>query len=241
MGKHESRHFDQNARRELVAGSIVLAQTSSTPRFRSEVDLVALDVCVTDRDGRFLPALSPDDFVVLEDRTPQQVTFFSAEGRLPLTVVVLIDRSSSMAGAKLGRATAAAVTFLRQLGPGDMAAVIDDVDAEVQHAGVPVYGISVRTDERDRSLPPLWAFGQLARNSGGRALAVHDLTTLDTVYAEIAVELHHMYRLAYVPGRAIHDGRWHSVTVRVLNQSARVRTKAGYFAPTSKPRAGERP
>lgn len=300
----------------LVAGVAVLAQTSSTPWFRSGVDLVALDVCVTDRVGRFLPALNADDFLVLDDRMPQRVTFFSSEGQLPLAAVVLIDRSSSMAGPKLERAKAAAVTFLHHLGAGDLGAVIafnrsaerivsfetaaadaarlidkigadgqtalfdamlvalrelhgarrtsdgprrealivlsdgedtasrlvfDDVDEEVQRAGVLVYSVSIRTDEHDRSLPPLREFARLARDSGGRAIAISDLATLDAVYADIAAELRHMYRLAYVPAAATHDRRWHAVAVRVTGRDARVRTRAGYYARASMSRAGGQP
>lgn len=300
----------------LVAGAAVLAQTSSTPRFRSGVDLVALDVCVTDREGHFLPALNAGDFLLLDDRVPQHVTFFSAEGKLPLAAVVLIDRSSSMAGPKLERAKAAAVTFLRHLGAEDLGGVIafnrsadrivsfetnaadaaplidkigadgqtalfdamlvalqelhgarrksdgprrealivlsdgedtasrlavDDVDEEVQRAGALVYGVSLRTDEHDRSLPPLREFAKLARDSGGRAIAISDLATLDAVYADIAAELRHMYRLAYVPPASVNDRRWHAVAVRVLGRDARVRTRAGYYARASMPRAGGQP
>jgi VWFA-related protein len=116
------------------------------------------------------------------------------------------------------------------------------VDEEVQRVGVLIYGISLRTDEQDQALPPLREFAQLARNSGGRAIAVRDLTTLDDVYAGIAAELRHMYRLAYVPATPTHDGRWRSVAVRVLEREARVRTRAGYYAPAAAtPRAGGQP
>ena len=300
----------------FAVSAAVVAQTSNTPRFRSGVDLVALDVCVTDRNGRFLPALNANDFFVFEDRVPQRVTFFSAEGKLALTAVVLIDRSSSMTGAKLERAKTAAVTFLRHLGPEDLGTVMafnrsaerivpfgtnvtaatplidqiraggatalfdamlvalhelqtarqsgeiprrealvvlsdgedtgsrlafEDVHEEAQRAGVVVYSISIRMDEHDRGLPPLHEFAQLANDSGGRVVAVKDLTTLDAVYAEIAAELRHMYRLAYMPTAPTHDGRWHSVAVRVLDREARVRTRAGYFAPASTPRVGRQP
>ena len=280
------------------------AQDPSAPRFRSGIDLVALDVCVTDREGRPLSSLDATDFLVLEDRVPQRLTFFSAEGAIPLTAVVLIDRSSSMHGPKLERAKAAAVTFLQHLRSEDTAEVIafnqhaervvpfgtalaaaaglvnaieadgqtamfesllvavrdlqarrradgaphrealvvlsdgedtashlvfEDVLEDVQRAGVIMYGVSLRTDERDRALPPLREFAQLARDSGGRATAVRDVTILDAVYADIAAELRRMYRLAYVPA-APGDGRWRPVTVRVLNPDARVRTRTGYYS-----------
>jgi VWFA-related protein len=293
-----------------LAAVTVLAQDPGAPRFRSGVDLVALDVYVADREGHAVPALRASDFLVLDDRVPQPLTFFSADGGLPLTAVVLIDRSSSMHGPKLERAKAAAIAFLQQLGPEDTAEVLafnqraervvplglsaaaavplvgtigadgqtalfeailvamrelqaarqpglrrealivlsdgedtmsrvsfEDLLEDVQRTGVLVYGISLRSDERDKALPPLREFAQLARDSGGRAIAVRDPTTLDAVYADIGAELRHMYRLAYVPA-APGDGRWHPVSVRILDQDARVRTRRGYYAPKSIFRAG---
>ena len=298
----------------LAAGTAVWGQGSAA-RFRSRVDLVALDVCVTDRNGRFLPALNASDFLVLEDQKPQPITFFSSEGTVPLAAVVLLDRSNSMTGAKLERAQAAALTFLRHLGPDDVAAVLafnrntervvpfgsdietasarveelradgstalldailvglrelqtrrtrqdprrealvvlsdgedsasrlafEEVLEETRRAGVLVYSISIRTDERDRPLPPLHEFAQLANDSGGRVVAVRDLTTLDAVYADIATELRHMYRLAFVPGASKDDGRWRSVSVRVLSHDARARTRAGYYATRLSAPNGGRP
>jgi VWFA-related protein len=291
----------------LLTAVTALAQAPSAPRFRSGVDLVTLDVCVTDREGRVLPGLKAEDFLVFEGRARQQLAFFSAEGQVPLAAVVLIDRSSSMTGPKLERAKTAALSFLSHLRPEDVGAVLafnrqvtrvvpfgtaasvarplvndisadgqtamfdamlvalrelqpadrpegprreailvlsdgedtashldfDDLRREVQRTGALVYSISIRMDERDRPLPPLHEFSQLAWDSGGRAVAVRDLTTLDAVYADIAAEFRQMYRLAYVPAVPLRDGGWHAVTVRVPDGDARVRTRAGYYAPST--------
>ena len=47
------------------------------PIFRLSVSLVQLDVVVTDRHGRHVTTLGPDDFVVFQDGRPQQVTAVS--------------------------------------------------------------------------------------------------------------------------------------------------------------------
>ena len=96
----------------------------SSPRFRTGVDVVVVDVCVKGRNGQFLPGLSADDFLILDGNTPQRVAFFSAEERVPLAVVLLIDRSASMSGPKLERAKEAAAAFLRTLRPDDLVEVI---------------------------------------------------------------------------------------------------------------------
>lgn len=95
-----------------------------TPRFRTDVEVVAVDVCVKGRDGRFIPGLNADDFLILEHNVQQKVTFFSPEERVPLAVVLLIDRSHSMHGAKIERAKAAAAAFLRTLRPDDLVEVV---------------------------------------------------------------------------------------------------------------------
>jgi VWFA-related protein len=53
-----------------VAGAAV----PQTPTFRVDVDLVTLDVIPRTATGQFVPNLTPDEFVVLEDGAPQKVT-----------------------------------------------------------------------------------------------------------------------------------------------------------------------
>lgn len=96
----------------------------SAPRFRSGVDLVSLDLCVREPSGRFVPNLSAEDFVVLEDGKPQRTTFLVPSDAVPLRAVLLIDVSSSMYGDKLRRAIEAAGQFAQLLEPNDRLAVL---------------------------------------------------------------------------------------------------------------------
>ena len=56
------------------------------PLFRVEVDLVLLNVAVTDRRGRYIPSLKPSDFRVLEDGIEQKVATFAEGNMAPLRV-----------------------------------------------------------------------------------------------------------------------------------------------------------
>jgi VWFA-related protein len=47
------------------------------PTFRAEIQLVEIDVSVTDPEGRFVRGLTRDDFEILEDGVPQAVASFS--------------------------------------------------------------------------------------------------------------------------------------------------------------------
>ncbi len=61
---------------------------------------VRLPITVMDKKGQFVPGLTRDDFLILEDKVPQQVETFSDDlgEALPLYVVVLMDTSPSTAG-----------------------------------------------------------------------------------------------------------------------------------------------
>ncbi|RPJ75831.1 MAG: VWA domain-containing protein [Acidobacteria bacterium] len=97
-----------------------LAGASTT--FRSTVEVVTLNVTVTDIEGRQVAGLKGDDFEVLEDGVRQEVRFFNAIN-IPLDVVLLIDTSSSMRG-KIEMVQAAAREFVKKLRPSDRGAVV---------------------------------------------------------------------------------------------------------------------
>ena len=74
---------------------------------------------VTDRNGRFVPGLRQEDFIVYEENERQEVTHFSNE-RVPVSLGIVLDTSGSMVGEKLSSALAAIDRFLtRLLAPED--------------------------------------------------------------------------------------------------------------------------
>jgi Ca-activated chloride channel homolog len=83
----------------------------------SEVRLLVLDVSVKDRKGRFIPDLVKENFAVLEDGKPQQITVF-AHDDVPVTVGILVDESFSMKP-KRAEVLAAAEAFIRESNPHD--------------------------------------------------------------------------------------------------------------------------
>jgi Ca-activated chloride channel family protein len=97
------------------------AQQPVAPRYPVDVQAVALDVLVTDDEGRFVSGLKASDFRVLEQGVAQPLGFFSA-GRTPVTVVVLLDSSASVR-AHLLPIQKAANRFIGKLAPGDLARI----------------------------------------------------------------------------------------------------------------------
>ncbi|HEV7644740.1 MAG TPA: VWA domain-containing protein [Pyrinomonadaceae bacterium] len=87
---------------------------SPTPRPDEVVKIfeVRLPVTVKNGKGEYVPGLNQNDFVIMEDGIPQEVTFFSDEKNNPRVFLgVLMDTSPSTAG-KMKFSKEAARTFL---------------------------------------------------------------------------------------------------------------------------------
>jgi VWFA-related protein len=69
----------------LGTGAWLFAQ--DRPTFKVKVDMVVLSFIVTDNKGRFVNALRPQDFRVLEDGIPQKVATFAEGNKPPLQVL----------------------------------------------------------------------------------------------------------------------------------------------------------
>ena len=87
-----------------------------------EIELVNMDVVVSDKRGNFIPNLSQKNFRVFEDKVEQQVTNFSPTSA-PLTVVLLIEFAYNFA-AFYDDVVYPAGSFINMLRPDDWAAVI---------------------------------------------------------------------------------------------------------------------
>lgn len=91
--------------------------------FRSGIDLVALNVVVTDPQGKFIPGLLGGEFAVLEDGIPQDIAFFAGTP-VPIDLAVVLDTSASMTD-KIATVQKAAVGFTEVVRPGDRISIVD--------------------------------------------------------------------------------------------------------------------
>ena len=82
-----------------------------------DVDMVVLNVLVTDSHDRIVTGLRPSNFEVYDDKVPQRIAAFSEED-IPVSVGVVFDSSGSMAG-KIERSKAAVWQFLKTSNPQD--------------------------------------------------------------------------------------------------------------------------
>jgi len=84
---------------------------------RVDVDLVLINVTVTDPYNRLVTGLERENFRITEDKTEQELTHFSSED-VPISIGVIFDLSGSM-GNKIDKARLAALQFFKTSNPQD--------------------------------------------------------------------------------------------------------------------------
>ena len=112
-----------------VAVACATGLAAQGQRIRSGVELVSLNVTVTDGAGKYITDITEEEFEVFEDGAKQKLTFFS-KLQQPISLALLLDTSASM-DERMGVAQEAAVGFAKQLRKDDQAEVID-FDSQVR-------------------------------------------------------------------------------------------------------------
>src|SRR4051812_30647235 len=107
----------------LNAAIVPLFTAALVAQFASGVNVIEVYATVSDAHGDPVIGLPAEDFRVLEDGRPQTVSVFAA-GEFPLSVIVALDRSFSMAGPALDRAKHAAAALIGALRPDDEVSVL---------------------------------------------------------------------------------------------------------------------
>jgi Ca-activated chloride channel family protein len=81
-------------------------------------DLITVNVTLTDMYGRFVTGLTKEAFTVLDDKEPQEITFFSDDDA-PVSLGVIFDVSGSMGKDKIAKARDALKHFIETSHNGD--------------------------------------------------------------------------------------------------------------------------
>jgi VWFA-related protein len=119
MARHTAATFTFCVLVTVIAAAVA---TTAERQFRAQIDVVAIDVAVTDR-GRSVTSLGEDDFELRDNGVVQTILDFRAE-TLPLDVTAAIDLSGSM-DEQRRRAVERAVTRLSSaLRPDDVGSVL---------------------------------------------------------------------------------------------------------------------
>jgi Ca-activated chloride channel homolog len=100
--------------------------TTGLANFKSDVDLVTVDVAVLDNKGHFIPGIPGGNFRVLEDNVPQPLKGVNP-GEAPMTVAMVIEFSNLFQqywSQTWYQTLAASYGFLETLKPDDYVAVV---------------------------------------------------------------------------------------------------------------------
>src|SRR2546427_12479039 len=159
---------------------------------------VRLPITVTDKKGQFVSGLSQSDFLVLEDKVPQQIDSFSNEqnNNLPLYVGVLMDTSPSTAG-KLKFEQESAMNFIQTVVRprrdrvlfatfDDQITLRQDFTDRLELLDRAVFAIK-KTGEKTALYDAIWQFcdEKLRSAQGRRALVV--ITDGDDTYSRVDI------------------------------------------------------
>ncbi len=113
-----------------LAGGLALA--TPPPQIRVQVNLVNLFATVRDKHKAIVTGLTQDDFQVYEDGQLQEITNFSAESNLPITLGILMDTSGSEYYMLSGEKEAGSRFLGRVLRKGDLAMIMTfDTDVDL--------------------------------------------------------------------------------------------------------------
>jgi len=105
----------------FALGVVASAGQSQPPSFSTSTKTVAVYATVTDGRGRLVTDLMRDSFMVDDNGKRQALTLFSNDVQ-PITLVMLLDRSSSMKP-NFDLEAQGAEAFVRSMGPGDKARI----------------------------------------------------------------------------------------------------------------------
>lgn len=179
----------------------------------------------------------PDDdyFVITFSDRPQLVanstkSIGDIQGKLstvkPFGYTALLDAiHMGLAKLRSARYPRRALLIISDGGDNSSRRKMREIKSEVEEADVQVYAIGLFDD----GIPVLKSLdeklgkrvlSEVTDASGGRTITVENLAKLPEVARTISIEMRNRYLLGYRPTKAVRDGRWHKIKVRVGSSSA---------------------
>ena len=116
----------------------------------------------------------------------------------------------------------------------DSQAKMEDALAAAQSAHAAVYVIGVG-GVAGISLKGERALRKIARDTGGRVFFPSREEELPAVHELVAEDVQQRYLITYSPANQAADGAWRRIALSTSDPSHRIRTRAGYFAPSPPP------
>jgi len=105
----------------VSVSAVTIAGQGQPPTFQSGARTVAVFATVTNAQGRLVPDLTRDDFVIEDNGKRQELSLFSNDVQ-PITAVMLLDRSGSLKP-NFSLEVQGAEAFVNSMGPADRARI----------------------------------------------------------------------------------------------------------------------
>jgi Ca-activated chloride channel family protein len=173
------------------------------------------------------------DFTSSAEEIQNRLLFMSPKGRTALLDAIYLALSK-MRNAKYPKK---ALLIISDGGDNHSRYTENEVKSLVKESDVMIYAIGIYDHyfptEEERLGPFL--LSQVSEVTGGRSFTVDNPNDLADIAAKIGVELRNQYVLGYRPSKAVHDGKWHKIKVKLLPPKGlppvQTHAKQGYYAP----------
>lgn len=249
LEKENFELFEGNSKEDIKSFSSEDAPVSLGVIFDSSGSMSSKMDRAKDAVMEFFKTANPQDefFMITFSDEPDMVSDFTSsvediQGKLLYTVprrqTALLDAIymgvSKMRQAKFPKK---ALLIISDGGDNHSRYTENEIKALVKEADVMVYAIGIYDryfgSEEERLGPAL--LGEISELSGGRAFTVENPNDLADVATKIGVELRNQYVLGYRPSKAVRDGKWRKIKVKLLPPKGlpplRVYARTGYYAP----------
>ncbi|MGO8796049.1 MAG: VWA domain-containing protein, partial [Candidatus Sulfotelmatobacter sp.] len=230
LEKENFEIYEGNSKEEIKSFSSEDAPVSLGVIFDSSGSMSSKMDRAKDAVMEFFKTANPQDefFMITFSDEPEMVNDFTSsvediQGKLLYTVprrqTALLDAIymgiSKMRQAKYAKK---ALLIISDGGDNHSRYTENEIKALVKEADVMIYAIGIYDrsfgSEEERLGPEL--LGQISELSGGRAFTVENPNDLADVATKIGVELRNQYVLGYRPSKAVRDGKWRKIKVKLL-------------------------
>lgn len=107
---------------------------------------------------------------------------------------------------------------------------LDDAIEAAQKADTVIHVILITDPSATNGMGPGVA-SDMAKQTGGRVIRVHNGKSLEKAFDQISQELRSQYVLGYYPSNTRRDGTYRKIKVEVDRKGARTLARKGYYAP----------
>jgi len=249
LEKDNFQLFESNSQQEIRSFSSEDAPVSLGVIFDSSGSMSSKMDRAKDAVIEFFKTANPQDefFMITFSDEPEEVSDFTTsvdeiQNKLVFAVpkkrTALLDAIyvgvSKMRQAKYAKK---ALLIISDGGDNHSRYTEGEIKALVKEADVMVYAIGIYdryfASSEERLGPGL--LSEITELTGGRAFTIDNPNDLADVATKIGIELRNQYVLGYRPTKALRDGKWRKIKVKLMPPKGlpplRVYARTGYYAP----------